>query len=237
VAPPAIPAVAALDKKRIVLIDKPGAPQSSIRVGFPGVKRTDPDYFAILLMNQILGGSFYRLDMNLRERQQWTYGARSAFEMRRAAGSASAGGEFVAAHTADAVAEILKEMRTIATSEVTDEELGRAKDNFTKAFPARFATRATTAGLLAELAIYGLPDSYLASYVDNINRVSKADISKAAQRFLMTDKMLVVVVGDRATQEAALGKLGPLELRDLDGNLIPVAKTKDAPSRSSGDRD
>jgi zinc protease len=224
VAPPAIPAVPALEKKRIVLIDKPGAPQSSIRVGFPGVKRTDPDYFAILLMNQILGGSFYRLDMNLRERQQWTYGARSVFEMRRTPGLVSAGGEFVAAHTADAVAEILKEMRTMATTEVTDEELGRAKDNFTKAFPARFATRATTAGLLGELAVYGLPDSYLATYVDNVNRVSKADISKAAQRFLMTDKMLIVVVGDRATQEAPLGKLGTLELRDLDGNTIPVAK-------------
>ena len=232
ISPPPIPAPPALDKQRIVLVDKPGAPQSSIRVGFPGVKRTDPDYFAILLMNQILGGSFYRLDMNLRERQQWTYGARSAFEMRRTLGPASAGGEFVAPHTADAVAEILKEMRTMATTEVSDEELGRAKDNFAKAFPARFATRATTAALLGELAVYGLPDSFPANYVKNIQAVTKGDISKAARRFLMTDKMLIVVVGDRATQEAPLGKLGTLELRDLDGAPLPPrpAGGKDAAS-------
>ena len=121
VVPPKLPAPPSLGGKRVFFIDKPGAPQSSIRVGFVGVRRTDPDYFPILLMNQIFGGSFYRLDMNLREHRQWTYGARSSFDMRRAPGPASAGGEFVATHTADAAAEILKEMRTMSTSEVTDE--------------------------------------------------------------------------------------------------------------------
>ncbi|HEY8925827.1 MAG TPA: pitrilysin family protein [Polyangia bacterium] len=212
--------------RRIYLIDKPDAPQSSIRVGFLGVRRTDPDYFPILLMNQILGGAFYRLDMNLRERQQWTYGARSSFEMRRTPGLASAGGEFVAPHTADAVAEILKEMRVIATSEVTDEEMTRAKENFVRAFPARFATRASTAALLGELALYGLPDSFLTDYVKNIQAVTKADVLRVAQRFLSTDRMAIVVVGDRATQETPLRKLAPLEIRDLDG--APVAATPTA---------
>jgi zinc protease len=216
-----LPTPAALTGKHIYLIDKPGAPQSSIRVGFLGVRRTDPDYFAILMMNQILGGAFYRLDMNLRERLQWTYGARSSFEMRRTPGPASAGGEFVAPHTADAVAEILKEMRTIATTEVTDEELARAKDNFTRSFPARFATRASTAGLLGELAVYGLPDTFLKDYTRNIQAVTKTDVLRVAQRFLTGDKLAIVVVGDRASQEAALRKLAPLEIRDLDG--VPIA--------------
>jgi zinc protease len=222
-----IPPPAAIESKKIVLIDKPGAPQSSIRVGFLGVRRTDPDYFDILLMNQIFGGSFYRLDMNLRERQQWTYGARSVFDMRSAPGPASAGGEFVAAHSADAIAEILKEMRAMATTEVTDEELSRAKDNFVRAFPARFATRGSTAALLAELAVYGLPDSFLANYTRNIQAVTKAGIRRVAQKFLSTNKMLIVVVGDRLTQEGPLAKLGPIEVRDLDGNPVgspPAAK-------------
>jgi zinc protease len=175
------------------------------------------------MMNQILGGAFYRLDMNLRERQQWTYGARSAFEMRRTPGLGSAGGEFIAAHTADAVAEILKEMRTIASTEVTDEELSRAKDNFVRSFPARFATRGSTAGLLAELAIYGLPDKTLADYTKNIEAVTKADVLRVAQRFLAGEKFAIVVVGDRASQETALRKLAPLELRDLEGAPVAAA--------------
>jgi len=214
--PVKLPAPAGTAGKRIYLIDKPGAPQSSIRVGFVGTKRNDPDYFPIVLMNQILGGGFYRLDMNLREHRQWTYGARSSFEMRRTPGPAAAGGEFVAAHTADAVGEILKEMRTMATTEVTDEELARAKDNFIRAFPARFSTRASTAGLLAELSVYGLPDSFLTDYTKKLQAVTKADVLRVAKRFL-TDKVAIVVVGDRASQEAALRKLAPLELRDLDG--------------------
>jgi zinc protease len=223
-----MPTVATIEKKKIVLIDKPGAPQSSIRVGFLGVRRADPDYFPIVLMNQIFGGSFYRLDMNLRERQQWTYGARSAFDMRRTPGPASAGGEFVAAHTADAVAEILKEMRIMATSEVTDEELARAKDNFTKAFPARFATRGSTAALLGELTVYGLPDSFPANYAKNIQAVTKTDVRRVAQKFLLNDKLVIVVVGDRATQEAPLKRLGPIELRDLEGNpVVAHAPAKD----------
>jgi zinc protease len=228
-----MPPVPAIEKRKIVLIDKPGAPQSSIRVGFLGVRRTDPDYFPIVLMNQIFGGSFYRLDMNLRERQQWTYGARSGFDMRRAPGPASAGGEFVAVHTADAVGEILKEMRTMATSEVTDEELARAKDNFTKAFPARFATRGSTAAMLGELAIYGLPDSFPASYAKNIQAVTKADVRRAAQRFLLNDKLVIVVVGDRATQEVPLRKLGPLEIRDLDGNPMVARASPKADSAAA----
>jgi zinc protease len=161
--------------------------------------------------------------MNLREHQQWTYGARSSFEMRRTPGPASAGGEFVAPHTADAVAEILKEMRTIATTEVTDEELGRAKDNFVRSFPARFATRASTAAQLGELAVYGLPDSFLEDYTKKIQAITKAEVLRAAQRFLSGDRLAIIVVGDRASQEVALRKLAPLEVRDLDG--APLAGT------------
>jgi len=215
-APVKLPVPTGVSAKRIYLIDKPGAPQSSIRVAFIGAKRNDPDFFPVVLMNQILGGSFYRLDMNLRERRQWTYGARSSFEMRRTPGPAAAGGEFVAAHTADAVGEILKEMRTMASTEVTDEELARAKDNFIRAFPARFATRASTAGLLSELSIYGLPDSFLTDYTKKLQAVTKADVLRVAKRFL-SDKVAIVVVGDRASEEASLRKLAPLELRDLDG--------------------
>ncbi|HEY4187354.1 MAG TPA: pitrilysin family protein [Polyangia bacterium] len=234
VAPLKVPSPTGLAAKRIFFIDKPGAPQSSIRVGFLGARRTDPDYFSILLMNQIFGGSFYRLDMNLRERRQWTYGARSSFDMRKTPGPASAGGEFVAAHTADAVAEILKEMRTMSTTEVTDEELARAKDNFIRSFPARFATRASTAALLGELSIYGLPDSFLADYTKKLQAVTKADVLRVARRYLTGDKVAIVVVGDRASQEAPLRKLAALELRDLDGAPLAAPSAVKEPTGPRG---
>ena len=222
-----------LEKKKIYLIDKPGAPQSSIRVGLIGVKRSDPDYFPIVLMNQILGGSFYRLDMDLRERLQWTYGARSAFDMRRTPGPFSAGGEFVATHTADAVAEILKEMRLMSTTEVSDEELARAKDNFIRSFPARFATRATTASVLVELAIYGLPDRFLTDYAKNVQAVTKAEIRRVAAKYLLTERSAIVVVGDRSAEEPSLARLAPVEVRDLDGGPMAVRPSVESPASKS----
>ena len=108
-------------------------------------------------------------------------------------------------------------------ADVTDVELARAKDQIIKSFPARFATRASTAGLMAELAIYGLPDRYLNDYTKNLQAVSKADILRVGEKYLRTQQMTVVVVGDRASQEPALTKLAPVELRDLDGNPVPAA--------------
>src|SRR5262249_5387011 len=97
-------------KTHVYPVDKTGAPPSSIRIGRVGIERTTPDSLPVTVMNMIFGGGFYRLDLNLREGKGWTYGARSSFDSRKAPGPFSAGGEFVAPHTADSVAEILKEM-------------------------------------------------------------------------------------------------------------------------------
>jgi len=222
-----LPTVSPPAKRTILLVDKPDAPQSSIRVGIVGLERKTPDYFPAVAMNTVLGGSFYRLDSNLRERKGWTYGARSAFDFRKAPGPFGASGEFVAAHTADAVNEILSEMKRMVEADVTDAELDRVKDQLSKSFPSRFATRSSTAGHLAELAIYGLPESYLTEYVAHLNAVTKGDVRKVAGKVLKLDKMTIVVVGDRSSNEAALGALAPVELRDLDGN--PVAPEGKAP--------
>jgi zinc protease len=217
--PPA-PAGAAGETK-IFLIDKAGAPQSSIRVGLVGIERTSPDYFPVTVMNLILGGGFYRLDLNLREGKGWTYGARSSFDSRKTPGPFSAGGEFVAPHSADSVAEILKELTAIRDSDVTDAELARAKDQIDKSFPARFATRASVAAQLAELAVYGFPDSYLTDYTRKIAAVSKDDVRRVARKYLDPAHLTIVVVGDRKSIEGPLAKLAPVELRDLDGDPLP----------------
>jgi predicted Zn-dependent peptidase len=209
---------------RAFLIDKADAPQSSIRVGGIGIERTSSDYFPVTVMNLILGGGFYRLDLNLREGKGWTYGARSTFDSRRTPGPFSAGGEFVAPHSADSVAEILKEVNGLRDADVTDAELARAKDQIVKSYPARFATRANVAAQLAELAIFGLPDSYVTDYTAKIAAVTKADVRRVARKYLDPGKFTIVVVGDKKTVAEPLAKLAPVELRDLDGNPVPDGK-------------
>lgn len=229
-----LPAPPAATRTKVYLIDKADAPQSSIRVGLVGIERTNPDYIPATVMNLILGGGFYRLDLNLREGKGWTYGARSTFDARKTPGPFSAGGEFVATHTADSVAEILKEVNTIRDTEVSEAELSRAKDQITKSFPARFATRAATSSQLAELAIYGLPDSYLKDYTRKIAAVTKDDVHKMARKYLASDKLAIVVVGDQKSLRDSLAKVAPVELRDLDGNLLPVPVASETGTKSAG---
>jgi zinc protease len=211
----------AADKTKIFLVDKADAPQSSIRVGAIGIERTSPDYFPVLVMNMIFGGGFYRLDLNLREGKAWTYGARSSFETRKVPGPFSAGGEFVAAHTAESVGEILKELNGMRDADVTDAELARAKDQIVKSFPARFATRNTVAAQLADVAVYGLPDKYLTEYARKIDAVTKDDVRRVARKYLDPQRLSIVVVGDQKSLKDPLAKVAPVELRDVDGNPVP----------------
>ena len=143
-----------------------------------------------------------------REGKGWTYGARSSFDSRKTPGPFSAGGEFVAPHSADSVAEILKEVNAIRDGDVTDAELGRAKDQIIKSFPARFATRANVAAQLAELAVYGFPDSYLAEYTRKVAAVTKDDVRRVARKYLDPSHLAIVVVGDRKSIEGPLGQAG-----------------------------
>jgi zinc protease len=220
----------AADKTRIFLIDKADAPQSSIRVGLVSIDRKSPDYFPMIVMNTILGGGFYRLDLNLREGKAWTYGARSSFDARKTPGPFSAGGEFVAAHSAESVGEILKEVNGMRDADVTDAELMRARDQIAKSFPARFATRGQTAAQLAEIAVYGLPDSYLADYTKKIRAVTKDDVRRVARKYLDPGHLSIVVVGDQKSLADPLAKIAPVELRDVEGNPIATATPEVAPA-------
>ncbi len=207
-------------KTRVFLVDKAGAPQSSIRVGLVGMERKNPDYHKALVMNHILGGSFKRLGLNLREAKGWTYGVGSFFEARRAPGPWTAGGEFVAAHTAESVKEILKEVNLLRDEEVSDKELEETKDEIVKAFPARFATVNQVAGQMVALAVYDLPDNDLETFTSKIAAVSKKDVRRMAGKYLDPARFAIVVVGDQKSHEAALRKIAEVELRDVDGSRV-----------------
>ncbi len=202
------------------LVDKPGAAQSVIRIGHPGVPRTTPDYPAIMVLNTILGGSFTsRLNNNLRETHGYTYGAGSQFEMRRLAGPFRASASVVTAKTDSSIIEFFKELRRIRDEKVPATELEKAKSLLALGLPGDFETTAGTAGQFLDLVVNDLPlDSY-DSYVQKIMAVTADDVQRLAKQLIDPDHFAVVVVGDRKQIEAGIAALkeGPTSMRDLWG--------------------
>jgi zinc protease len=206
----------------IYLIDKPGAAQSSFRIGAVGVPRSTKDYFALTVMNTILGGSFSsRLNQNLRETRGYTYGAGSRFDMRRAAGPFTASAEIVAAKTDSALLEFMKELNGIRQA-VPPDELSRAKRYLQLQLPSNFETTQQIANALVPVALYGLPLDYYNNYVQNIEGITQADVVRVAQRYINPGSLAVVIVGDRKTIEQGLKatNIGPISIRDLSGQTV-----------------
>lgn len=206
----------------IYLIDKPGAAQSSFRIATVGVPRSTRDYFALTVMNTILGGSFTsRLNNNLRETKGYTYGARSQFDMRRSAGPFIASAEIVAAKTDSALIEFFKELNAIRQS-VPAEELSKAKRYLQLALPADFETTQQIAGALVPVAMYGLPLDYYNNYVQNIEAITSADVERVARQYVNPGSLAVVIVGDRKSIEPTLRavNLGPISIRDMTGRIV-----------------
>jgi zinc protease len=206
----------------IYLIDKPGAAQSSFRIGAVGVPRSTSDYFALTVMNTILGGSFSsRLNQNLREARGYTYGAGSEFDMRRAAGPFQAHAEIVTAKSDSALLEFMKELNGIRQT-VPAAELSRAKRYLQLQLPGNFETTREIADALEPVALYGLPLDYYNNYVQNIEGVTQADVARVAQQYINPGSLAIVIVGDRKTIEAGLKavNVGPITIRDITGQPI-----------------
>jgi zinc protease len=206
----------------VYLIDKPGAAQSSFRIGSIGVPRSTKDYFALTVMNTILGGSFSsRLMQNLREARGYTYGASSRFDMRRAAGPFIAAAEIVSAKTDSALLEFMKELKGIRQS-VSADELSRAKRYLQLQLPGNFETTQEIAAALVPVALYGLPLDFYNTYVQNIEAITQADVARVSQQYINPGSLAIVIVGDRKTIEQGLKSVnvGPIMLRDISGQPI-----------------
>jgi len=206
----------------VYLIDKPGAAQSSFRIGAVGVPRSTSDYFALTVMNTILGGSFTsRLNQNLREARGYTYGAGSRFDMRRAAGPFLASAEIVTAKSDSALLEFMKELNGIRQP-VPATELSRAKRYLQLQLPGNFETTQEIAAALVPVALYGLPLDYYNNYVQSVEDVTQADVARVAQQYINPGSLAIVIVGDRKTIETGLKavNLGPIVIRDISGQPI-----------------
>ncbi|MGI8555389.1 MAG: M16 family metallopeptidase, partial [Pyrinomonadaceae bacterium] len=212
-----------MGKPGIYFVDKPGAAQSSVAIGQVGVDRGSPDYYALQVMNSILGGgSSGRLFMNLREDKGYTYGAYSSFAFRRGAGPFRAAAEIQTGSTKEAVAEFIKELNGIRGAiPVTPTELENSKQALIRRFPAGFETDGQISAQLSNLVIYGLPDTYFNDYIQKVNAVTLADVNRVANKYLTPDKMAIVIVGDRTVVEPTLKDLSyPVTILDTEGNPI-----------------
>ena len=223
-AEPPRPSVAAkpVESNRIYLVDRPTAVQSEIRIGHAGVSRSSTDYFALSVMNALLGGIFNsRINLNLRERHGYTYGARSVFAFRRSAGPFVVAAPVRNEVTTESVQEVLAELRRIRTGDVEDRELNDTKNYMMGVFPATVQTASDIAGRLLDIELYGLPDDYFDRYRENIGGVSKDDVERVAKKYIDPDRALIVIVGNAKQVREPLGTLGyPIEELDIDGNAI-----------------
>ncbi len=201
-----------LKTRQVFIIDKPGAAQSQIRIGWVGAARSTPDYHALQVLNTILGGSFTsRLNQNLRETHGYSYGASSAFDMRLAAGPFFAGAGVQTDKTAESITEFFNELNGILKP-VPADELAKAKNYVALRFPTAFETTRGIAGQLTQMIVYSLPDDYFATFVQRIQSVTAEDLARVAARFIQPDKLAVVVVGDRQMIEPKIKalNLGPI---------------------------
>jgi zinc protease len=194
---------------RLLLIDRPGAAQSELRIGHIGVSRRTPDYHALLLLNLVLGGQFVsRLNMNLREHKGYTYGARSWFEFRLGRGPFQMSASVQTDVTAAAIREALTEVRAMRGDRpVTVEELATARAALTRGYPRNFETSDQVARSAAQLALYNLPDDYFATFVPRVEKLGLDAIHEAAVRHLHPDRLVTLVVGDSNKVGSTLGAL------------------------------
>jgi predicted Zn-dependent peptidase len=206
-----------VDETRVFLVHRPGAVQSEIRMGHVGVDRHHADYFPMVVMNTILGGSFTsRLNMSLREKHGFTYGARTSFAFRRRPGPFTLDVAVASDVTARAIEVALEEIDQLRSDGPTADEMDSARDYLRGVMPLKLQTTDQVASRLSELVVFDLPDHYFDTLRDRIADVSGDDVRRVATEQVRPDQLAVVVVGDAEQIEDPIRDLGlgPIEVHE-----------------------
>ena len=206
--------------ERVIIVDKPGSPQTALLVAQVGMARGDPGYERFLVMNQVLGGLFSsRLNQNLRQTKGYTYGLESSQLLNRGPAPFRVSTMVDARFTGEAASEILREVGAMKESGVTAEELRLGKDSLVQSLPALFQTNGALAATVAGLDLFGLPQDYYVGRGGRLAAITREEVGEAAARILLPDSMKIIAIGDRAIIEPQLAALnmGPIGYRDQDG--------------------
>ncbi len=206
--------------KKVIIINKPGAVQTEIRTGHLSSKRNENDFFQKQVINMILGGQFSsRLNLNLREKNGYTYGVHSRFSYFKEAGYFAIATSVDLNNTANALKEIYREIENIGSG-ITIDELNFTKSSLTKKYPSNFETYRQVATNISSKIIHNLPDDYFETYINKINSLSLDDVNKIATNSIYPDNLITVLVGDSKSifsqlNEKDFGEITTLEFDDV----------------------
>jgi zinc protease len=219
---PEFPAPKVQSGVTVHLVDRPGSVQSNIVLATLGPARNSPDSAELNVLNATLGGGFSgRLFQNLREKHGWTYGAYSAFGMNLQAGEFTAGAETRNAVTAPAIQETLKEIQRLRDEPVPDEELSLQRQYNVGNYLLSLESSSRIAQRVQDIELYGLPADFYKTYARRMGDVTSAKVTELAKKYLSTENIAIVVVGEAKEIKPELEKLGKVFVYDQE--LKPVA--------------
>lgn len=209
----------------LTIVDRPGSLQSNIVLANIAIDRSSPDYFPVLVMNQILGaGASSRLFMNLREAKGYTYGAYSRFDTKRLGGNFETNAEVRTPVTGDSLKEFFYELNRIRSEKATAKELADAKSFLTGVFPLRAETQEGLTNLLVAQQLYDLPADYLQTYRDKVNAITLEDVERAAKKYIAPDKIAIVIVGDAdEILKQSKSYAAKIDVFDADGKTLDAS--------------
>lgn len=176
--------------------------QSTILLGHVGIQRSNPDFYAIAVMNYVLGSGGFssRLMDSIRDKQGLAYAVFSSFQAQKMPGAFQVSLQTKAKSTDKAVSEVLREIHAIRDKEISDQELDNAKSYLIGSFPLRLDTTGKLAILLSLIEFYGLGPDYFTDFPKNLSLVTKKDVLRVAKQYLHPDHYVLVIVGKSAAQ-------------------------------------
>ena len=211
--------------KRIYLVNRPGSEQADFRIGGLAVKRSDPDYFPLLVANAILGaGTGSRLFLNIREQKGYAYDVYSSVSSLREAGTFFGGAQTRTEATGRAIKDIIAEFDRLGMVKVGAQELQSAKNYLTGLFSLSLSTQGGVAERIMQTYMLDLGRDYLAAYRSRIEAVTAEQVQEAARKYIATAHPAIVVVGDAAKLARILRPIGSFEVLDTEGK--PLKKSQ-----------
>jgi zinc protease len=209
------------DLPRVVIVDRPGSVQSALRVGTPGLSRRDPDYIPLTTINTLFGGYFNsRINNNLRERNGYTYGARSLVDAPLMPGTLSVAASVGTAVTDAALGEIFNELRAITAEPVGNEELEMVKNYIVGSQALQIETPGQVASFVRAVALYDLPADYYQRFPAEVRRLTGDYLLEIARRYMNPERMVAVVAGDARSIREKLERFGPVKVVDEKGDEV-----------------
>jgi predicted Zn-dependent peptidase len=222
---PTVTDPAALQKPGIFLVERANSVQTSLLVGVQGIRRTDPDFFALSVLNKVIGGGpTGRLFRHLREEKGYTYGAGSTVDAPRFRGVWVASTNVRTEVTEPALTDLLGELRQAREVPIPAKEFADAKRSMIAAFALTLESPQTLLNNAITRYRFNLPLDYWDKYPERINAISDAEAQAIAKKYLDPSRLQIVAVGNAEGVARALRKLGPVEVYDAEGRPVTTYK-------------